>query len=68
MKNLGKPFTFKNDEAVFSTWTKKLKNYIGAGFGRDARIIMDWAEERAAQVITDADLQSKFGDKLGLLS
>ena len=68
MKNVGKPFTFKNDEAVFSTWTKKLKQYIGAGFGRDARTMMDWAEDRAAQVITDADLQSKFGEKLGLLS
>ena len=31
MKNVGKPFTLKNDEAVFATWTKKLKNYTLGG-------------------------------------
>ena len=52
----------------FQLGSRSLKKYIGAGFGRDARIMMDWAEDRAANQITDADLQAKFVDKLGLLS
>ena len=68
LKNVGKPFTFKGDEAQFSTWVKKLKNYFAAGHGRDARLMMDWAEERSSAPITDHDAQSKFADKLALLS
>ena len=67
MKNVGKPFTFKSDEASFSVRVKKLKNYIGAGYGRDARLMMDWAEDRAAEPITDAILQAQFPDKMSLV-
>ena len=68
MKNVGKPFTFKSDESTFAVWAKKLKNYLGAGYGRDARVMMDWAEARAAQPITDQDLQEQFGDRGSLVS
>ena len=47
LRIVGKPFVFKGDEAQFSTWVKKLKNYFAAGHGRDARLMMDWAEERS---------------------
>ena len=67
MKNVGKPFTFKSDEATFSVWVKKVKNYIGAGYGRDARLMMDWAEDRAAEPITDDILQAQFPDKMSLV-
>ena len=66
MKDVGKPFTFRNDEAQFATWAKKLKNYIAAGYGRDARVMMNWAEDRAAHTISDQELQIQ--DKLSLLS
>ena len=68
MKNVGKPFTFKGDEAQFLTWVKKLKNYIGAGFGRDARLMMDWAEDQASTPITESSLQERFGAQAGFLS
>ena len=68
LRNVGKPFVFKGDEAQFSIWVKKLKNYFAAGHGRHARLMMDWAEERSAAPITDGDSQSKFADKLALLS
>ena len=68
MKTVGKPFTFKSDEATFAVWVKKLKNYVGAGYGRDARLMMDWAEDRAAQPITDDDLQAQFSDKMSLVT
>ena len=67
MKNVGKPFTFKSDEATFSVWVKKLKNYIGAGYGREARLMMDWAEDRAAEPITDEILQAQYPDKMSLV-
>ena len=63
MKVVGKPFILKSDEASFAPLVKKLKNYIGAGYGRDARLMMDWAEERAAQTITDEDLRIKLDIK-----
>ena len=59
-KNVGRHSIFKSDEASFATWVKKLKNYIAAGYGRDARRVMDWAEDRAAQTITDQELQTEF--------
>ena len=56
MKNVGKPFAFKSDEATSATWVKKCKNYICAGYGRDARSI--WIGQKHAN----------FGGKLSLLS
>ena len=60
-KDIGKPFTFKCDEASFNTWCKKLKNYVGSEV-RGSRVLMDWASEQTAP-ISDEQVRLQFPDQ-----
>ena len=64
-KNVAKPPVYKNDEAAFATWNKKLLNYVGSTVSR-SRALMEWAAKQSVPItretleahVTDEDLRS----------
>ena len=61
-KTVGKPQTFKGDEARFPEFTKKLEDYL---FGIEPRLeeVLEWALDQEAEITTQA-VEGRFGDDL----
>jgi len=60
VRGLGKPPVFKNTEATFQEWSRKLAGFASASYGEAFRAMLEWAEDQE-ETLTREDLTTAFG-------